>query len=256
MYFDSHAHYDDGAYDNDRDEIVSSLPNEGITNVVNISADMSSMDSTIELSKRYKHVYAAIGVHPSETDGLTMEDMARIKRNCDHEKVVAIGEIGLDYHWDDSVDRNIQKKWFERQILIAQEVDLPIVVHSRDAGQDTLDMMRALHCESIGGVIHCYSYSREMASQFMKMDFYFGIGGAVTYKNSKKLRESVAYIPIDRILLETDCPYLPPDGHRGERNDSRYLPIIAKAVAEIKGMKVEDVVRITRENAFELFRIY
>lgn len=255
MIFESHAHYDDDAFNLDRHELLAQIFDSGVDYIVNVCADMSSMDSCIELTRRYRQIYCSLGVHPSEVYNLTDQDMSRLRRNCEHDKVVAIGEIGLDYHYPDT-DKVKQKKWFERQILIAQEEDLPIIIHSRDAAQDTVDMMRYLHAEETGGVLHCYSYSREMAAQFMRMDFYFGIGGVVTYKNAKNIREVVEYIPINRILLETDCPYLSPEPHRGERNSSLNLHYIAGAIAEIKHLDYEKVLDITRENAKRLFRIY
>lgn len=255
MIFETHAHYDDSAYDMDRDQVITSIFENGIESAINISSDLKSVDRSMDLAKRYKHMYCALGIHPTETASLTEDSLARIKRDCNYEKVVAVGEIGLDYHWD-TPDRNIQKKWFERQIIMAQDLDLPMIIHSRDAAEDTINMLRSLHGEETGGVIHCYSYSREMAAQFIRMDFHFGIGGVITYKNAKKLKEAVAYIPIERILLETDCPYLAPEPHRGERNDSTYITYISKEIAQIKNMEYEDVIKITRKNARRLFRIF
>lgn len=255
MIFETHAHYDDKAFDYDRDEVISSIFENGIEAAINVSSDIKSVERSLDLAKRYKNMYCALGIHPTDTGELTDADLGNIKRSCENDKVKAVGEIGLDYHWD-TPDRPIQKKWFERQILMAQELDLPMIIHSREAAEDTINMLLALHGEETGGVIHCYSYTREMAARFMKMDFYFGIGGVITYSNAKKLREAVSYIPIDRILLETDSPYLSPEPNRGKRNDSRNIPHIAREIASIKNMDYDEVVEITRENARRLFRIY
>lgn len=170
------------------------------------------------------------------------------------DKVVAVGEIGLDYHWKEP-EAHVQKVWFERQLIMARETGLPVIIHSREAARDTLDMLQALHAGDTGGVIHCYSYTKEMAREYLQMGYYFGIGGVITFHNSKKLKEAVAYIPLDRILLETDSPYLAPEPNRGRRNSSLNLPYVAQAIAELKGVSYEEVVATTQENAMKLFRI-
>ncbi len=251
---DSHAHYDDDAFDQDRDELISSVFQSGIRKVINIGASMKSCRTTLALTEKYEHIYAALGVHPSDTADLTEEDMKWIAEKSVLEKVVAIGEIGLDYYWD-SPDREIQKKWFRRQLLLAKEVSLPVVIHSRDAAADTIAIMKECGAEEIPGVIHCYSYTKESARDFLKMGYSFGIGGVLTFKNAKKLKEAVAYIPMDRILLETDCPYLAPEPNRGKRNSSLNIPYIVQVMAQIKGISEEEVIRITSENTERLFGI-
>ena len=251
---DSHAHYDDDAFDQDRDELISSVFQSGIRKVINIGASMKSCRTTLALTEKYEHIYAALGVHPSDTADLTEEDMKWIAEKSVLEKVVAIGEIGLDYYWD-SPDREIQKKWFRRQLLLAKEVSLPVVIHSRDAAADTIAIMKECGAEEIPGVIHCYSYTKESARDFLKMGYSFGIGGVLTFKNAKKLKEAVAYIPVDRILLETDCPYLAPEPNRGKRNSSLNIPYIVQVMAQIKGISEEEVIRITSENTERLFGI-
>ncbi len=251
---DSHAHYDDDAFDQDRDELISSVFQSGIRKVINIGASMKSCRTTLALTEKYEHIYAALGVHPSDTADLTEEDMKWIAEKSVLEKVVAIGEIGLDYYWD-TPDRETQKKWFRRQLLLAKEVNLPVVIHSRDAAADTIAIMKECGAEEIPGVIHCYSYTKESARDFLKMGYSFGIGGVLTFKNAKKLKEAVAYIPVDRILLETDCPYLAPEPNRGKRNSSLNIPYIVQVMAQIKGISEEEVIRITSENTERLFGI-
>jgi TatD DNase family protein len=204
--------------------------------------------------EQYPFIYGAMGVHPSETAELNEENFKWLKEQCSLEKVVAVGEIGLDYYWKEP-EPAVQKKWFERQLLMAKEVKLPVIIHSRDAAKDTLDMMQSLHAEEAGGVIHCFSYTKEMAREYLDMDFYFGIGGVVTFKNSKKLKEAVAYIPLEKIVLETDSPYLAPEPNRGKRNSSLNLPYVAKEIAAIKGIDYDEVLAVTHENAGRLFSI-
>lgn len=254
MIFETHAHYDDDAFEQDREELISSLPKNGIETVINISSSLESIKKTIALTEAYSFIYGAVGVHPSETGELTEESFDWLKEQCRHKKVVSVGEIGLDYHWKEP-DVHIQKKWFERQLLLAQELHLPVVIHSREAAKDTLDMMKQLHAEKSGGVVHCFSYSRETAAEFIKMDYYFGIGGVVTFYNAKKLKEAVRYIPMDKIVLETDSPYLAPTPNRGKRNSSLNLPYIAKEIAELKGISYEEVVETTRKNGERLWHI-
>ena len=254
MIFETHAHYDDKAFDEDRESLIESLPENGIRTVINIGSSLASVKRTVKLMEKYSFVYGAVGIHPSDTGELTEESFTWLKEQCMHEKAVAVGEIGLDYYWNEP-EAEIQKKWFERQLLLAQEVNLPVVIHSRDAAKDTLDMMKALHAEKTGGVIHCFSYTKEMAAEFLKMDYHFGIGGVVTFSNAKKLKEAVSYIPMNKILLETDSPYLAPVPNRGKRNSSLNIPYIAEEIARIKNISHEEVIKITRQNAEKLFGI-
>jgi len=254
MIFESHAHYDDRAFDEDREKLLAGLEENGIGTVVNVSSDLESVEKTIALTKQYPFVYGAVGIHPSDTGALTEENFAWLWEQCKNEKVVAVGEIGLDYHWKEP-EVDIQKKWFRRQIGLAREMMLPVIIHSREAARDTITIMREEHAEETGGVVHCYSYSKEMAAEFLKLGYYFGIGGVVTFDNGKKLREAVKYIPLDQLLLETDSPYLAPAPVRGKRNSSLNLPCIAKEIAALKGESYEKVVAVTEENAKRLFRI-
>lgn len=252
MIFESHAHYDDAVFDEDREELLTSLKEHGIDKVINVGASLESCRITLQLMERYPFIYGAMGVHPSETGELDEDSFQWLRKQCSADKVVAVGEIGLDYHWKEPEVR-IQKLWFERQLELAREVSLPVIIHSREAARDTLDMMQALHAGEIGGVVHCYSYTKEIAREYLQMNYYFGIGGVITFPNAKKLREAVEYIPMDKILLETDSPYLAPEPNRGKRNTSLNLPYVAREIAAIKGISYEDVVRITEENAEQLF---
>ncbi|MBE5944435.1 MAG: TatD family deoxyribonuclease [Lachnospiraceae bacterium] len=254
--FETHAHYDDDAFDGDRDELIREFPENGIAKVVNIGANISTSKATVELTKKYDFFYGAVGVHPS--DIREMEEPGSIelieKLAVENEKIVAIGEIGLDYHYEDT-DEVLQKKWFVNQMELAKRLGLPIVVHSRDAAKDTMDIMTAEKAGDIGGVVHCFSYSKEVAKIFLDMGFYIGIGGVVTFKNGKKLKEVVEYAPLDRIVLETDAPYLAPEPYRGKRNSSLYIPHAANVIADIKGVSLEELYKITYDNAMKLYRL-
>ena len=251
--FDTHAHYDDDAFDGDREELISQLPLAGITSVVNAGADMAGSRASVELARRYPGFYAAVGVHPSDTSGLTEADMDELAALAADPKTVAIGEIGLDYHYPDT-DRPMQQKWFIRQLVLARELDMPVVIHSRDAAKDTYEIIRA-EGSGLTMDMHCFSYSLEEAKKYLDMGFYLGIGGVLTFKNARKLREVAEYAPLSQLLLETDCPYLSPEPHRGRRNSSLNLPYVVRALSEIKGMDREDVIRTTRENAMRFYRL-
>lgn len=254
MIFDTHAHYDDEAFDGDRDSLLASLPKQGIETVVNIGASIRTTKNTLKLMEAYPFVYGAVGVHPSDTAELDEEKLEWLREAAGKPKVVAIGEIGLDYYWDEP-DRAVQKRWFDRQLDLAREVKLPVVIHSRDAAQDTLEMMKAAHAEDLGGVIHCFSYGVEMAREYLNMGFYLGIGGVLTFKNAKKLKEVVEYMPMERMVLETDCPYLAPEPNRGKRNSSLNLPYVVEAVSRIKGISPQEVMQITNQNARRMYRL-
>ena len=254
MIFDTHAHYDDKQFDQDREELLASMKDHGIGTIVDVGSNMETSAWIVEAVKRYEMMYGAVGVHPSDTAEMTSADIDTLKKYASMEKIVAIGEIGLDYYWDEP-EREIQKKWFEAQMELAREVKLPIIIHSRDAAKDTYDIMKALHAEDIGGVVHCFSYSKEMARQFLDMGFYIGIGGVVTFKNAKTLKEVAAYAPLDRIVLETDCPYLSPEPNRGKRNSSLNLNYVAEMISQIKGIDKEQLITVTEENARKLYRM-
>lgn len=254
MIFESHAHYDDDAFDSDREELLASIEKSGVECVLNVGASIASTKTTLELADKYPFIYAAVGVHPSETGELNEDNFSWLREQCGKPKVAAVGEIGLDYYWD-KPDKEVQIKWFRRQLDLAKEVKLPLIIHSRDAAKDTLDIMSETAYKGLRGVIHCYSYTKEIAREYLNMGYYFGIGGVVTFSNAKKLREAVEYMPIENILLETDSPYLAPVPNRGKRNSSLNLPYIAKQIAVIKGLDYDKVVSITNKNAKELFNI-
>ena len=252
MIFDSHAHYDDEAFDADREELLAQCQAQGIEYIVNVSASLASVKTTLELTRKHPFIYAAVGVHPDEVGELTEENFAWLKEQCQDPKTVAVGETGLDYYWDKE-NHEVQKYWFRRQLELAEELELPIIVHSREACADTLEEIKRAHTERLRGVIHCFSYSPETAREYLSMGYYIGIGGVATFKNAKKLKEVVKMLPLERMLLETDCPYLAPVPYRGKRNSSLNLPYVAQAVAELKGVEAEEVIRITNENARKLY---
>lgn len=254
MIFDTHAHYDDEAFQEDRELLLNSLREHGIEAVVNIGASIQSTKNTLALIKQYPFVYGAVGVHPSETAELNDQLLEWLRAVATKPKVVAIGEIGLDYYWDEP-DRETQKLWFIRQMELARELRLPIVIHSRDAAQDTLTIMKEARAQEIGGVIHCFSYGKEMAREFLDMGFYLGIGGVVTFQNAKKLKEVVIEMPMDRLVLETDCPYLAPVPNRGKRNSSLNLPDVVSMISELKHISETEVIQETNKNAKKLYQL-
>ena len=254
MIFDTHAHYDDERFDEDREALLASMKDAGIGNIVNIGANMASSQRSLDLAAEHDFMYAAVGVHPSDCAELDDEKIEKLKEMSSFDKCVAIGEIGLDYYWPEP-DHELQKMWFKRQISLAREVDLPIVVHSRDAAADTVDILRSEKAGDLGGVVHCFSYSKEVAEECVKMGFYIGIGGVLTFKNGRKMKEVAEAIPLEKIILETDCPYLAPEPFRGKRNSSLYLPYVVSAMAQIKGISEEEVISITEANAREMYRL-
>ena len=254
MIFETHAHYDDDAFDKDRDELLSSMMEKGIEYIVNIGSGIEESLATVELTKKYPFVYGSVGIHPSELVGLNDEKFKIIEDAVKLDKIIAVGETGLDYHYK-NLDKEAQKKWFIRQIELARNVKLPLIIHSRDASKDTLDIMKAEKSHEIGGVVHCYSYSKETAKDYLDMGFYIGIGGVITFKNAKTLKEVVEYMPLDRILLETDAPYLAPEPFRGKRNNSTYLTYVIKEIAKIKNISEKEVEEVTYNNAKTMYRI-
>ena len=253
MIFDSHAHYDSQQFNEDREELLLSMKENGVGTILNSGASWDSVTEVVELAHQYPFVYAAVGMHPDEVGDLNEERFEYLKSQCQKDKVVAVGEIGLDYYWDNE-SHDVQKKWFIRQLELARELDLPVIIHSRDAAADTLEIMKE-YGRGLRGVIHCFSYSIELAREYVKMGFHIGIGGVVTFKNGRKLKEIAAEIPLDRILLETDCPYLAPVPFRGKRNCSIYISYVAEEIANLKGISCEEVIAQTEKNAKELFRI-
>ena len=251
MIIDTHAHYDDEQFDADREELLGSMEAGGIGLIVNAGSTVASWDKIVELTEKYPFVYGAVGVHPDEVGELDEEKFLRMAELLDRDKIVAVGEIGLDYYWDKE-KHDLQKEWFVRQLGLAREKEMPVIIHSREAAADTFEIMKQ-HAAGMKAVIHCYSYSPEMAREYVKMGYYIGVGGVVTFKNAKKLKQVVQEIPLESIVLETDCPYLAPVPYRGKRNCSLYLPYVAEQIAELKGTTVEEVIQQTEKNSRELY---
>ena len=250
MIFDTHAHYDDEAFDEDRDQLLSSMKDGGVGCIVNVCASAGGFGGTLELMKAYPFVYGAVGVHPDDAGIMTQDTLDEIRRLSHMEKMVAIGEIGLDYYYDFS-PRELQQFWFRQQLRLAESVNKPVIIHSRDASQETFDIIKSSPIRR--GVIHCYSGAWQMAQDYVNMGFFIGVGGVVTFSNAKKLVEVVDKIPMEKILIETDSPYLAPNPNRGKRNDSRNLQFVVEKIAEIKKLSPEDVAKITFDNAKSLF---
>jgi TatD DNase family protein len=254
MLFDTHAHFDDERFDDDRDEVIRKAHESGVSYILNASSDMDSSRKSMALADKYDFIYAAVGVHPHSAGEMKEDDLKILAGYASHPKVVAIGEIGLDYYYDNS-PRDVQKYWFARQIGLAREVGLPVVIHDRDAHEDTLAIIRAEGASEVGGVFHCYTGSVEMAKEVLKNNFYIALGGAVTFKNARKLLDVAKFVPEDRLLIETDCPYMTPEPYRGKRNDSGYVRLVAEKIAELRGVTFEEIAQITAQNARRLFKI-
>nr|WP_312215981.1 TatD family hydrolase [Clostridioides sp.] len=255
MLFDSHAHLNDERFDEDRDELINSLKEKSVDLVVNPGADIETSKSAVELSKKYDFIYAAVGVHPhdvSDLDDTAIDTLRNLA--IENNNVVAIGEIGLDYYYDYS-PRDSQKEWFKKQILLANELKLPIIIHDRDAHADTFDIIKEYKSDEIGCVLHCYSGSVELAREYIKLGCYISIPGTVTFKNSRKVREVAREIPLDRLFIETDSPYMAPEPHRGKRNDPSLVAFVADKIAQEKGISYEEVCDKTKENAKKFFKI-
>ncbi len=253
MIFDTHAHYDDRQFDDDREELLSSMQEGGVGTIVDVGSDLASWGKIQELVEKYPFIYGAIGVHPDEVGELDEEQFQRMKELLQGDKIVAVGEIGLDYYWDKE-GHDLQKKWFIRQLQLAEELKLPVIIHSREAAADTMEIMKA-YGRKLDGVIHCYSYSLEQAREYVSMGYFLGIGGVVTFKNAKKLKEIVREIPLKSLVIETDSPYLAPVPNRGKRNSSLNLTYVAEEIAELKGISSESVIRQTEENARRLYHL-
>lgn len=251
MIFDTHAHYDDAQFDNDRDELLKSMKEKGVGTIVNVGASLEGCTKALALAEKYSFVYAAVGIHPDETGSLNEETFALLKSWCRKEKVVAVGEIGLDYYWDEQ-PREVQRKWFIRQLSLAKEEGLPVNIHSREAAEDTFQIMKE-HADGLNGIIHCFSGSRELAEEYVKLGFYIGIGGVVTFKNGKKLKQVAQAVPLTSIVMETDCPYLAPEPYRGKRNQSAYIRYVAEEIARIKEISTEEVIKQTEQNARKVY---
>ncbi|HPD00339.1 MAG TPA: TatD family hydrolase [Acetivibrio sp.] len=254
MFFDSHAHYDDERFENDRLETIMKAFESGVAYILNASSNITSSMDTVSLTQKFDFVYGAVGVHPHCASEISDNTYVALRDFTKDDKIVAIGEIGLDYYYEYS-PRDLQKLHFAKQIALAKELDLPIIIHDRDAHKDTMDIVKSEQAKDVGGVFHCYSGSVEMLREVLDNNFYISVGGALTFKNAKKLVEVVEYVPLDRLMIETDCPYLTPEPHRGKRNDSGYVSLVAQKISAIRGIELEKVAELTTDNAKRLFRI-
>ena len=254
MIFDTHAHYDDEKFDEDRDSLLKEVHENGISYILNAAASFDSLDASIGFCDKYDFVYAALGIHPEYADEMNEGVLDKIRVLSKNKKVVAIGEIGLDYYYDNS-PRDVQRYWFERQIELAKELHLPIIIHDRDAHEDTINIIKKTNAKQVGGIFHCFSGSAQMAMDIIKHNLYIAIGGPVTFKNARKTIEVVQAVPLDKLVVETDCPYLAPEPFRGKRNNSGYLVHTIKKIAEIKGISEAEVAEITLANAKKIFKL-
>ena len=253
MLFDTHAHYDDEAFDADRDAVLTALPEQGVGLILNPGCDVESSRKAVRYAAAYPHVYAAVGIHPENCGGCTAGDLDAIRALAQQPKTVAIGEIGLDYYWAENPPRDFQQQVLRQQLALARELALPVIIHDREAHADTLAIVREF--PGVTGVFHCFSGSPEMARELLKMGWYLGFDGPVTYKNARRAPEVAAVTPLDRMLIETDSPYMTPVPYRGRRNDSGYVHLVAERLAEWKGVTPEEMARVTTENGKRLFRI-
>lgn len=251
---DSHAHYDDERFDEDRDQVLQDCIAHGVTHIVNAGSNIESSEKSIELAQKYPFVYAAIGVHPHDTSECDVNTIETLKLLSKTDKVVAIGEIGLDYHYDFS-PREVQKEWFARQINLARDLKLPIIIHDRESHSDILDIIKSEKAYEVGGVFHCFSGSKDMAREVLNLGFRIGLGGAITFKNARRPVEVLQYVPLDMILVETDCPYMTPEPHRGKRNWSGYIKYVLDKISDVKGIDYALAEETTSNNAIHLFKL-
>ncbi|MFS0656651.1 TatD family hydrolase [Bacillus sp. 179-C3.3 HS] len=254
MLFDTHAHLNAEQFNEDLEQVIERAKSEKVEKIVVVGFDRPTISRAMELIEEYEFIYAAIGWHPVDAIDMTDEDLAWIKELSQHEKVVAIGEMGLDYYWDKS-PKDVQKEVFRRQIALAKEVNLPIIIHNRDATEDVVTILKEEGAAEVGGIMHCFTGSLDTAKACMDMNFYISFGGPVTFKNAKKPKEVVKGIPSDRLLIETDCPYLTPTPFRGKRNEPSYVKYIAEQIAELREISFEELAELTTENAKKVFRI-
>lgn len=249
--FDTHAHYDDEAFDDDRESLILSLKDRGVVGIVSCGCDIASTVANQNLSHSFDNFYFAAGFHPENLEGFSVDDLEKLEPFFADEKCVAVGEIGLDYHWMNSTKEK-QREFFVAQIELAKAKGLPVIVHDREAHGDTLDILKAT---KPSGVLHCFSGSVEMAREVIKLGMFLGFNGVATFKNARKIPEVIREIPLDRIVLETDCPYLAPEPHRGKRNDSSFIPFIAQRIGEILGISAQEVLDVTNKNARALYNL-
>lgn len=251
---DTHAHLDFPRFDEDRKEVIERAIDGGVKTIVNIGSDMTSSRNSVELSRRYNEIYSVVGIHPHNADSFNLNVSKKLKSLSENKKVVAIGEIGLDFHYDNS-PREKQKQAFRAQLRLAKSLDLPVVIHTRDADEETLEILKEENADKIGGIMHCFASDKKMAKEILDLGFYIAFGGLITFKNLANLREVVKEVPMNKILVETDAPYLTPDPYRGKRNEPLYVKYVVKKIAEVKGLSEEEVAKKTTENAKKVYNI-
>ncbi|MFS0784133.1 TatD family hydrolase [Bacillus sp. 1P06AnD] len=254
MLIDTHVHLNAEQYNEDLTEVIERAKEQGVDKMVVVGFDAETIKRAIELVEEYPFLYASVGWHPVDAIDMTEEDLKWLEELASHPKVVALGEMGLDYHWDKS-PKDIQKEVFRKQIALAKRVNLPIIIHNREATQDIVNILKEEGADEVGGIMHCFSGSEEIAEECMKMNFYISFGGPVTFKNARNVKEVAAQIPLDRLLVETDCPYLTPHPYRGKRNEPGYVKLVAEEIASLKGLPFEEIAAATTENAKKLFGI-
>ncbi|WP_062350070.1 TatD family hydrolase [Bacillus kwashiorkori] len=254
MLFDTHAHLNAEQFGEDLEEVLNRAKEAGVSNIVVVGFDRPTIEKTMELINQYDNIYGCIGWHPVDAIDMTDNDLRWIEELSQHQKIVALGEMGLDYYWDKS-PKDIQQEVFRKQIQLAKKVKLPIVIHNREATEDVVKILKEENASDVGGIMHCFSGSIEIAKECMDMNFYISFGGPVTFKNARKPKEVAKEIPLDKILIETDCPYLTPHPYRGKRNEPAYVKLVAQQIAELKEMTLEEIAEITHNNAKKLFNI-
>lgn len=254
MLIDSHAHLDDERFDEDRDLVIKSLKDNGIDLVINVGADLQTSINSVDLAEKYDNIYAAVGVHPHSAKEMDENTIQVFKELAKKDKVIAIGEIGLDYYYDNS-PRDVQRKWFIEQIKLAKELNLPIIIHTRDAAKETFDILKEAQDGSLRALLHCYSGSIEMALDYIKLGFYISLGGPVTFKSANIPKEVAQAVPLDKLIIETDSPYLTPEPYRGKRNEPKHVKHVAETISELRGISFEELVSATSKNTKELFGI-
>lgn len=254
MLFDSHAHYNDDRFKEDVDELLGSMNDNNVGYIMNACSSIDEISYILELTNKYPFLFGSVGVHPHEVGGMCENDIDKLREFSKNEKILAIGEIGLDYYYDNS-PRDVQKKWFARQVDLARELSFPVIIHDRDAHKDCIDILKEHKVWECGGVFHCFSGSSEMAKEVLDMGMYIAFGGSLTFKKAQKPVEAASVVPLDKILIETDCPYLTPEPYRGKRNDSSYIHLVAEKLSQIKNVSVSEIENATFENAKRLFGI-
>ncbi len=254
MLIDTHAHLNAQEFDEDRDEVIARARENGVSTIINIGFNRETIPTCLELAEKYEFIYAVVGWHPQDAKDMTDSDLEWLEELSRHPKVIGLGEMGLDYYWDTS-PRDVQAEVFRKQIRLARKLQMPIVIHNRDAHQDIIDILREEKAEEVGGIMHCFSGSWETAKMALDMNFYISFGGPLTFKNAKKPKEVAVQVPLDRLLVETDCPYLTPHPFRGKRNETGYVRYVAEEMANLHGLSYEEMARITSDNAKRLFKL-